>query len=176
MRYRLWRKTLSLLLSASVLAWGIVPPVVQHEHAGGSDATHRHDDCHEVAHHGSHRHDSDDEHHEHAILPDVSPLADNVLHLHWRFLGVEFSMPAPEEPAESDDEGTGPPAIVRAMNEEVLTTRAGPSMSRLLLVGINAPNADTGRNSAPLPRAPNLVTSIPLCDSARLERSGVLLA
>jgi hypothetical protein len=90
---------------------------------------------------------------------------------------MEFSIPAPEEPADNDDdEGAVPPAIVRAMNEEVLTTQAGPSFGRVLLVGIYRPSADVVRNSEPVPRPPHLVTSIPLCDSARLERSGVLLA
>jgi len=177
MRNRSRRKVLNLLLSALVLAWGMVPPGVQHAHAGGNNTTHRHDDCHEVAHHGSHSHDSDDEHHEHATVPDVSLLADYVLHLHWQFLGMEFSMPAPEEPADNgDDQGTVPPAIVRAMNEEGLTTQAGPSFGRVLLAVPCTPNADVVRNSEPVPRPPNLVTSIPLCDSARLERSGVLLA
>jgi hypothetical protein len=177
MRNRFRRKTLNLLLSALVLAWGILPPGVQHAHAGGSDATHRHDDCHEVAHHASHNYESDYEHHDHATISDVSLLVDYVLHLHWQFLGVEFSMPVPEEPADgNDDEGTVPPAIVRVMNEQVLTTQAGPSFGRVLLVGIYTPSADLVRNSEPVPCPPNLVTSIPLCDSARLERSRVLLA
>ena len=177
MRYRFRRKTLSLLLSALVLAWGIVPAAVQHTHEGGHEPAHRHDDSHQAAHHGSHDHHSDDGHHEHAPVPNVSLLADNVLHLHWQFLGMEFSMPAPEEPADNGgDERTAPQAIVRTMNEEGLTTQAGPSIGRVLLSGIYAPSADVVRNSEAVPRPPNLVTSIPLCDSARLERSGVLLA
>ena len=177
MRYRFRRKTLSLLLSALVLSWGVVPPGVQHAHAGGDDATHRHGECHETAHHGSHDHDCDGEHREHRNVPDVSLLADFVLHLHCQFLGMEFSMPAPGEPNNNDDgEGTVPAAVVRVMNEKGLTTQAGPSFGRVLLPVTCTPNADVVRNSEPEPRPPNLVTSIPLCDSARLERSGVLLA
>ena len=86
-------------------------------------------------------------------------------------------MPAPQQPADGgDDQGTFPPAIVRAVNEIVLATQAGPSFGRVLLDGIYTPSADVVRDFDPLPRPPNLVESIPLCDSARLERSGVLLA
>jgi len=177
MRNRSWRKVLSLLLAALVLAWGTVPPGVQHAHGGGSDGNHRHDGCHEVAHHGAHDYDFDDEHHEHGTLAEVSLLADYVLHLHWQFLGVEFSLPVPEEPADgNDDEGTVPPAVVRLVNEIVLATQARPSFGRVLLAAVCAPSTDVVRSLEPIPLPPNLVTSIPLCDSARLERSGVLLA
>ena len=174
---RSWRKVLSVVLSALMLVWGTVPPGVQHAHAGGSAANHRHDNCHEVAQHGSHDHDLDDEHHEHATLPDVSRLAGYVLHLHWRLLGVEFSLPVPEAPVDGNgNEGTVPPAVVRMMNEIVPARQASPSFGRVLLTAICAPSTDVVSNLEPIPRPPNLVTSMPLCDSARLQRSGVLLA
>ncbi len=177
MRNRFRQKTLSLLLSALVLAWGIVPLGFQHAHAGGNKPTHIHDKCREMVHHDSHDHESDEEHHEHATDSNVSLLADYVLHLHWRLLGVEFSMPVSEEPVEDDVDGDAvPSAIVRMISEIVPATQAGPSLGRVLLAVTCTSNADVVRNSDPVPRPPNLVTSIPLCDSARLERSGVLLA
>ena len=177
MRNRLRQKTMNLLLSALVLAWGIVPPGFQHAHVGGSEPTHLHSKCHAVAHHDSHDHESDEEHHEPATDPDVSLLAGYVLHLHWRLLGVEFSMPLPEQPVGGGDDGdTVPPTVVRVMNEVVPATQAGPSFCRMLLVAICTPSADVVWTLTPAPRSPNLVASIPLCDSARLERSGVLLA
>ncbi len=174
MRNRFRQKTMNLLLSALVLAWGIVPPGVQHVHAGGSDPTHGHGERDEMAHDGSHDHESDHEHHDHAMVTDLSLLADYVLHLHWRLLGVEFSMPMPEKPVD-DDEGTVPPAVVRVMNEEGLTMQTGPSFGRVMLAVTCTPSADVVQKLEAVPRLPNLVTSIPLCDSARLERSGVLL-
>ena len=177
MRYSFRHKAINLLLSALVLAWGVVPSGIQHAHAGGNDSTHRHGDCHEAAHHDSHDHDLDDDHHDHATLPDASLLADSVVHLHWQFLGIDFSMPAPEQPIDgNDDHGTIPPAIVRVANEIVLAAQAGPSSSRVFPAVICALSADVVRDVQPVPRPPNLVTSIPLCDSARFERSGVLLA
>ena len=87
-------------------------------------------------------------------------------------------MPLPEEPADdTDGASTSVPAIVRVMNENeiVPTTQAGPSFGRVLSAAIRAPSADVVRSLEPIARPPNLITSIPLCDSARLERSGVLL-
>ena len=177
MRNSIRQKTTTLLLSALVLAWGIVPPGVEHSHAGGSDATHRHENHHEVVHQGSHDHDSDDELCESEILPQVPLLADSVRHLHWRFLGMKFSMPAPGQPADrGDDDSNVPPAILRVAYEGVPAVHTGPSFARMLLWGICAPSADVVRSLQPIPQPPNLITSMPLCDSARLERSGVLLA
>jgi hypothetical protein len=177
MRNGFRQKAMNLLLSALVLAWGFVPPGFEHAHAGG-DSDHQHDQCREVSHHGSHHHDADDEHHEHAAEPedtDGTLLVEFALHFHWQLLGVEFSMPVPTEPADGDDGGPVPPVVVRVMSEIVPATQAGLAFGRALLAANCAPSADVVRNLEPIPRPPNLVTSIPLCDSARLERSGVLL-
>ena len=176
MRNGFRQKAMNLLLSALVLAWGFVPPGFEHAHAGGGDSDHQHDKCHDVALDGSHHHDADDEHHEDAAEPDVAALMDYVLHSHWQLLGVEFSMPVPMEPADGDDEDTVPPAVLCVRNEILTATHAGLSFGRGLLAAVCAPSTDVVRNLEPIPRSPNLVTSIPLCDSARLERSGVLLA
>ena len=170
---------LSLLLSALVLACGTVPPGFRHAHLGGADTGHRHGDGRPqtVAHHASHEHDSDADHREHATVPDTTLLSDFVIHLHWRFLGMDFSIPEPDEPAPgNDDEGTAPPAIVRAMDGIVPATQVGPSFGRVLLAVICTPSADVVQNRTPPLRSPDFTTSIPLCDSARLERTGVLLA
>ena len=177
MRNHFRQKTMSLLLSALVLVWGVIPPGVEHTHTGGNDASHKHDKCDDVAHHDSHNHHGDDGHHEHATVPDVSLSADNVLHLHWQLLGLELSIPLPEEPVDgTDDENTTLPAFVRVMDEIVPTMQAGLSFDRVLLAAICTPSVDTVWILEPIPRPPDLVTTIPLCDSARLERSGVLLA
>lgn len=176
MQNRFRQKTMSLLLSGLVAVWGIVLSGVQHTHVGGTDPTHRHDKCHEVVRHDSHSHESDEGHHKYATDADLSLSADDVLHLHWQLLGVEFSMPVSDEPTDGDGEGSAVPVVVRVMNEEGMTTQAGPSFGRVLAAAACVPNVDLVRGSESEPRPPNLVTSIPLCDSARLERSGVLLA
>jgi hypothetical protein len=56
---------------------------------------------------------------------------------------TEFSMPAPEQPGDGgDDEGTAPPAIVRAVSDTVLTTAAWKHYvlaSLRLVVGLGHP-------------------------------------
>ena len=174
------KKTVNLLLSALVLAWGIAPPGMQHAHSGGNDNTHRHDThqqdahrndaCRETAAHTSHDHERE-------TVWDFSLPADFVLHLHWQLLGVEFSIPAPEEPADNDDDrNTIPAAVVRVMNEVVPTAQAGPSFGRVLSADTCISSADLVSSLQPVPRWANQITSLPLCDSARFERSGVLLA
>ena len=171
------QKMMNLVLSALVLAWGFVTPEVQHAHAGGNDFTHRHSTADEMACPDSHDHGSDNEHHEHATLPDVSLLADSVVHLHWQLFGMGFSMPVPETPADGNgDQGADPPAFVRVMNEVVPALQSGPSLDRVVLAAVCASSGDAVRDLEPVPRPPSLVTSIPLCDSVRFERSGVLLA
>ena len=171
------RKTMSLLLSALVLGWGFLPPGVQHAHAGGNDSTHRHSDCHEVAHHDSHDHDSNSRNHYHETLPDTSLVVGSLVHLHWQFLGIEFSMPAPKQPANGgDDQDTPTLAVVQVINEAVPNIQLGPSLGRVFLAAACSLSTDVVRDLEPVPRSPNLVTSTPLCDSARFERSGVLLA
>lgn len=183
MRNGFQKKSMGLMLSALVLAWGVVPPGFEHAHAGGGDSNHRHDVRHNVKHqdghhhdHDAHHHDSDLAHHVHPADIDVMVFEEDVRHIHWQLLGVEFSLPLPTTPAEGEREENVPPMVVRAMNEVVSPTQTGPPIDRVLLVGNCAPGADVVCNLEPIPRSRNFVTSIPLCDSARLERSGVLLA
>lgn len=179
MRNRFCQKMLSLLLSALMLAWGTVPAGVQHAHAGGDDSTHRPDDCRELAHqhhHDSHHHHPHAKHHEHATASDVSLLTELIVHLHIRWLGFEFSLPVAEDPVDGDDSGsTVPLAIVRAIGEISSPTQGGPAVDRVLLAVIGTPNVDVVLDLTPVSRL-RLCTSIPLCESARFERSRVLLA
>jgi hypothetical protein len=192
MRNRLRQTSINLLLSVLVLTWGIIPPGVQHVHAGGSDVGHQHqidqhDADHKVGHHGSQGHKSDDGHHSDGHhhdtkTSDIRLLADYVCHIHWRLLGVEFSTPVSEKPVEGDDDGdTLGPTIVRMTSQVVTAGPASLSFGRVLLRANCAPIANVVQSLAPIRCVSkigmsNVGTSIPLCDSARLERSGVLLA
>jgi hypothetical protein len=85
-------------------------------------------------------------------------------------------MPVPEEPADgNDDDGGISREVVRVTSEILPATQAGPSFGRVLLTAIRTASADVLGSLEPIPRPPNLTTSIPLCDAARRERSGVLL-
>lgn len=165
---------MTLLISALVLTWGTVPPGVQHAHTGGNDSSHQHGDRHDEPSHASHCHGSNGSHDERAIVSGVSLLSDFVVHLHLQWLGIEFSMPVSERPDDGrDDPDIVPTAIVGSANR---TLPAVPSFGRLLSVVIGMPSHDVVQDLALLSRGPDFTGSIPLCDSARFERSGVLLA
>ncbi len=172
-----WKKTLSLLLSALVLAWGLIPQGVQHAHEGGIDLTHRHGACDEVAHHASHCRDSSEGHHEHATEFNVVSLRGSTTHLHWRLLGLEFSMPRPEAPTDGgEDRGMVPTTIVRTVHQLASGAWVGPLSDRALpLAAVPASLAVVDESTAAGVSA-TAATSIPLCDVARRELCGVLLA
>jgi len=134
--------------------------------------------AHHGAHDGDHHHDLDsaDGHRQHTATPNVPLFADLVLHAHWHFFGLDFSMPVPELPADENADIACPMAIVRPSEAVALTPQAGPLFDGVHLAAQGTLSAGVAEIPAPLPRQPNLVASLLLCDSARLERSGVLRA
>ena len=165
---------MTLLISALVLTWGTVPPGVQHAHTGGNDSSHQHSDRQDEPSHATHCHGSNGSHDERGIVSGVSLLSDFVVHLHVQWLGIDFSMPVSGDPDDGrDDPDMVPAAIVCSANR---TLPAVPSFGRLLSAVIGIPSHDVVQSPALLSRGPNFTGSIPLCDSARFERSGVLLA
>ena len=180
MSNRLGRTIVSLLMSVLVLAWGTVPPGISHCHAGGGDAAHRHGEPDESLHDHSHPHhrDLDGEQNEHPTVPssDVGLLCDTVVHLHMWWLGIELSFPAREDPVNNDeDQDAIPMAIAVEMDEVLPATQTGPSLEQVILAVTSTSNMDMVADLKPLLRT-WVTTSIPLCDSARFERSGVLLS
>ncbi len=176
MRKPMIRIATRLLLSALVLAWGIVPLAIRHGHEGGDKPSHRH---HAVAHHG-HDHDdhghSTDEDSQPAGL-DVSPavLSSLVIHLHWRLFGVEFSVPVSEDEQPEDGSNAAKPAVVRLVdsvpNPVIDHNRlASSSLATSAQPGLDSPVVPTSSLTTAGPRP-----SRRLCDRVRDERSGVLL-
>lgn len=177
MQNRLGRTIQSLLLSVLVLAWGTVPPGITHCHAGGGDAAHRHGNRQEVVqeHSHPHHHGADGEHDEHRPKSDVSMLSNSIVHLHQWWFGIEFSLPASDGPVDSDNNGDSEPtAIARAMDEILLVTEADESLGRATQAVARTSCLDIASDLKPMLRT-WVTASFPLCDSARLERTGVLL-
>lgn len=176
MRKRFGRTATNLLLSALVLAWGIVPPAVRHGHDGGDEPNHRHKAvAHHSHEHGDHDHPSDGA--SRSVESQVSPsaLRGLVFHLHWSFFGVEFSVPMSEDDQSDDARHAAEPAIVRL----VASVPAPVLHNSTFMGGFSATGAQPALD---LPVGltssltnPNLTRSAPLCDRARHERSGVLL-
>lgn len=182
MRDRFRQKMMSLLLSVLVLALEVVPPGVEHAHAGGGDSSHRHGKCQEAAHHDlhsfhSHAPHSGEKHHEYETVSDESLLADLVSHLHWQFFGVDFSMPISENPTGgTDDEEDVSSAYLCVVREIMPVIQIDTSFDRMLLAACMLNVVEVVWSQDPIPRRLDLVTAIPLCDSARFKRSGVLLS
>ena len=164
----------NLLLSALVLAWGVVPPAVRHSHEGGADVNHRHE---VAAHHGHehHGHSHDEDWHPGGAKVSASVLRGLVVHLHWSFLGLDFSVPLSDDEQSKDGRQAATPAVVRLVDfAPAPTLDTGHSLSIApVIVALSS-------LEAALVQAPSLAgferrQSAPLCDRARRERSGVLL-
>ena len=141
------------------------------------DPTHRHGAHEKVAHHDSHCHDSDVGHHEHATEFNVVSLRGSAAHLHWRLLGLEFSMPLSEEPADGgEDREMVPPTIVRTAHQLASGAWVGPVSDRALPFAAVPASLAVVDESTAAGLSPTAATSIPLCDVARRELCGVLLA
>jgi len=174
MRNRFHDRATRLLLAIVVLAWGFVFPGVRHAHADGDKPVHRHAHGHC---HGAHEHDGHHVHRNESAATDGQPLAGHVLHLHWQFFGIDVSMPVSQGSSDgADNDNSVPPVIVRAAKETLPAAKADSALGRWLQVVVCTAHVYVVRTVDPHPRPPNLVASIPLCDSARFERSGVLLA
>lgn len=164
----------NLLLSASVLMWGMVPPAIRHSHEGGTDPEHRHDAVAEYGQeHGGH-HDGADHRHEEWRLSVSVALRAFAVHLHWDLFGVDFSMPASQD-GEQDTRAFRS-ALIRLVDELPTLIPGGRDSQSVPWVAPAAPAPDLVAVPTSPSRPPNLVASMPLCDRARRERSGVLLA
>lgn len=86
-------------------------------------------------------------------------------------------MPMPGD-SESEDNAVGPDItlVVLMADEAVPVVPQGASWDHVCPGVQCVPVVDAVWNPEPVPRPPGSLSSIPLCDSARLERTGVLLA
>lgn len=166
-------------LSFLVMAWAILPPALRHSHAGGGDSGHHH-----VAletHSGPHHHHEFPHtvHHAHddASLVAPSRLVDRIVHFHWTVFGVHFSLPAGDSDGHGDDDANTTDAVLVRLVDDLPAASLRGDMG----IGVDCcqPSKSTDRVSyTPTchSRPDNTISSLPLCDSARFERSGVLLA
>lgn len=193
---QLLQNVMTILLSGAVLASSVLPPAVCHAHSGGNrdhahgrdhgapDSTHHHHD------HGHHHHvsdDSDHEGHDHERPANESPRSDAEIelaaaHLHFSIAGFDFSLPLP-----SDDSSNGPLSptghdagyvgVVRLTDDTITVPRV--DLSAVVDVSIVGPLVVDSSVDAAVQAARWLCAWTTdrtlLCDSARCERSGVLL-
>jgi hypothetical protein len=142
------RNLLRIALSFGVLFIGV--PAWRHSHAGG-DRPH------------SHTHDRELDH-----CHETSGLEASHAHLHITLFGVEFTLPV--EPQEDESDQGQSTLLVAA------PTAMEPGQSPPHFIAVAQP---TLRLGVPLQIVPSFrcitASAAPLCDTARHERSGVLL-
>lgn len=175
----------NLLLSALVLMATVTPPAVRHLHpvATGSHWHHDHGDHSHAAHQADHRQacDSAGQHDQHAVSrhPMAADVAveNGLWHLHLVLLGIELTLPDrfPEK-HDRRSQPSGEVVLLRA-SEDLPPPQTSRSTPSNLLASEPLPSSlgDAAPLQAISPISPQ-VASAPLCDRARFERSGVLLA
>ena len=95
-------------------------------------------------------------------------------HLHFELLGLDVTLPDTRLPQDGDEQDILELQFVSATEDLPLRTASNRGLFTWLLCGLSAVAVDASPLPCPpMPTPP--VTSPPLCDSARFERSGVLL-
>ena len=170
-----------LLLAAAILATTSTTPEVTHAHIGGAKPHTHSADSHESrdlhaarVHHHHHEHDADDDHlecsHDHAVVDD------GIAHTHTTFFGFPLTVPAKDSKSTAGDDA---PSAVQAEVAAVPVDFQPTTFSTLnLSTQLALPTAALGLAEDNLSYAyhpPHSQRSL-LCDTARRERSGVLLA
>lgn len=164
---------LRFLLAAAMLVWGAVPPPVCHAHEGGVDSGHRHSGF--AAHHDIHHALPDPTHHG-AMTLDASTLDGDglVTHHHYQLLGLEFQLPCDGEDCDEDE--TSEPLLIGGTRGSSAISAGGDRFSGQHLCGSPQASVQCAVVAALPIHFPRVIASLPLCDSARLERTGVRLA
>jgi len=168
-------------MAASVLVWSLAPPPVQHRHEGGADLSHHHDGA--VAdHYGIDG--ADESHHAHHGAPAKSPrgvsevIAEEAPHLHFQWLGFRLTLPDDDGPTQNgDDRNNSKLLFVQAGRMSLPQSHWGTRLDKSPTHPcLDTPATDVAAICPAISCHRAAVTVRPLCDRARHERSGVLLA
>jgi len=168
------RNVTSLLLAAMLLGATVAPPAVRHSHPveeGGAGRYHHHEDHPAHEHGGQHADDA----RESITSPGSS--CSHWWHMHFQVLGVNFTLPEPSSSRSDRESEADSEVLVLVTGQEFFSGSSSrpDSLERRL----PTPAFSVVGNAAALQTvvsAPPPVSCAPLCDSARQERSGVLLA
>lgn len=176
MSVRSCRSLTALLQAAILLAITVAPPGTRHSHliGGGSRGHHRH----EFAERHGHVHDGKPHRGSHDDSNDAEIGEGPSWHVHIHLLGFDFTIPEPVSNS-SDRESPGTPELMAlVLGQDVLSCPATLPNS---VKGCEPPSVfpfplfDAALMQVVVNSDPP-VSCAPLCDRARQERSGVLLA
>ena len=167
-------RLLAMALCTLLVAWEICPPAMRHAHEGGSDTGHRHAAAADPHQH-SHSHQADLSPHSSRVDASTT-IGECAVHLHWGLMGIGFSLPVSPTPHDPDRLFGFEPVMVRLV-DDLPTINPGVQWRDVADLPASPKLLSGNRRLMPSPpRWINSIASLPLCDRARFERSGVLLA
>ncbi len=175
MRISPHQKLISWLLAALLLVNGIGAQGFNHAHAEGNEShSHANDGMvahvcgvHRNSHHGDHP--TEQPHHGDG---DLTPT--RVLHTHLSLFGLVFSIPDSEDTHDADEVSQSSSFLRLNDQRNVLLVDRYLDMEFLRTLTLAATFGDAVANHVAVLTS-SQVASTPLCDSARFERTGVLL-
>lgn len=169
----------SVVLAALLLASTVAPPAIRHVHAvvEGDTVHHRHDSGHGPSERHGHGGGVDSHHRVESERTPPSLAGGQLWHLHVELLGFDFTLPDLPSDERDGKPGCQVECVMPWSAKAPITLRSTASSDTYQVV----PQLMSAalRDAAPLqvvvsPTSP--ILSAPLCDRARHERSGVLLA
>jgi hypothetical protein len=169
------RQLVAVLTAAAMLTGLAVPPVRAHTHSipqashpQKSKTVHHH---HGGKNHGHpHHHHDDESGQRHVHVSDVSA---GTRHVHTSILFLDFTFPLSSDPVGDDGEE---PILTLSEKSPTLQVRSAPVLVPLpILVGQSISVPRTLGAACRTDAAACLGFARPLCDTARLARSGVLI-
>lgn len=176
MRNRAVRTLMTLLLSAAMLLGGLMPPAVQHAHADG-DQSHSHQTACSAA--GQHEHPHSHPHNHAPGHAQSDVVQGQTLHRHVSLFGLDLFMPVRDHqdlPNNGSDAGDDAAVTLVRLVETAVVLASAPAGERQFFSFPSLATVATGSATILRPqRGRDTICSLPLCDSARGERSGVQL-
>ena len=170
----------SLVLSALMLTGGVAPLGIRHAHAEGGKR-HRHEGEQTASSHEDHAHHSESHTHHDAQLPAHKPgcgcssIADAISHIHVTLLGVDFVLPTSDTPDNQQNDDLSDSVVVWLCGESYTGQLTQQNPRELLPLHARTLDLENVERFVRFISGSPPVTSQPLCDSARLERTGVRL-
>jgi hypothetical protein len=167
------KNTMSLLLAAMLFGATVAPPAVRHSHPvaeGAAGRYHNHDDRHSHAHGQRHSDEAQP-----TTLAEVS--CSHWWHLHFQVFGLKLTLPEPD-PGQNDRQSEVDSEVLALVPGQKFfsgsSSRSDSLEHRVLTVASSVVGSAAAMHA--VVSAPPPVSYAPLCDTARRERSGVLLA
>ncbi len=165
------KRGLGWLIAAIVLVGSVTPPGVRHSHADGErphDHSHRHDHHGHVHHWHGHTHSHHFSDHQDSSEPASA-------HVHFWVFGWIVTIPSSSAPGDSEGDDSDCTKLIYLVQTDQANRQHNQVWDKCLLDSQTAVTEYDAARLQTLPVRSPPVKTPPLCDSARFERSGVLL-